>query len=55
MNEPFIGITCDVDVPRQRQKAYDLVIDHRYAEIVKNAFFRKGDYDTGFVEEFFSV
>jgi len=26
-----------------------------HAEIVKNAFFRKGDYDTGFVEEFFSV
>jgi len=26
-----------------------------HQEIVKNAFFRKGDYDTGFVEEFFSV
>ena len=37
MNEPFIGITCDVRVPRARQRDYDLVIDHRYAEIVKNA------------------
>ena len=37
MKEPFIGITCDVEMPRRRQKAYDLVIDHRYAEIVKNA------------------
>ena len=26
-----------------------------HQEIVKNAFFRKGDYDTGFLEEFFSV
>jgi acetyl-CoA carboxylase biotin carboxylase subunit len=26
-----------------------------HQEIVKNAFFRKGDYDTGFVEEFFAV
>ena len=37
MKEPFIGITCDVEMPRRQQKAYDLVIDHRYAEIVKNA------------------
>ena len=37
MNEPFIGITCDVEMPRERHRAYDLVLDHRYAEIVKNA------------------
>jgi putative glutamine amidotransferase len=37
MNEPFIGITCDVHMPRQRRRSYDLVIDHRYAEIVKEA------------------
>ena len=37
MNEPFIGITCDVHVPHRRQRAYELVIDHRYAEIVRNA------------------
>jgi putative glutamine amidotransferase len=37
MNEPFIGITCDVHMPRQRRRSYDLIIDHRYAEIVKEA------------------
>ena len=26
-----------------------------HAEIVRNAFFRKGDYDTGFLDEYFSV
>ncbi len=26
-----------------------------HQEIVRNAFFRRGDYDTGFLEEFFSV
>ncbi len=26
-----------------------------HAEIVRNAFFRKGDYNTGFLDEYFSV
>jgi acetyl-CoA carboxylase biotin carboxylase subunit len=26
-----------------------------HREIVRNAFFRKGDYDTGFLEEYFAT
>ena len=35
--EPFIGITCDVQVPRRRPEAWELLLDHRYAEAVKDA------------------
>jgi putative glutamine amidotransferase len=37
MSEPFIGITCDVRVPRGRPEAHELLIDHRYAEALKRA------------------
>ena len=30
MSEPFIGVSCDVRVPRGRPEAYELVLDHRY-------------------------
>jgi len=37
--EPFIGITCDIHVPRSRRWRgyYELVVDHRYPEVVKEA------------------
>jgi len=35
--EPFIGITCDVNVPRGRREAWELHLDHRYAEAIKDA------------------
>jgi putative glutamine amidotransferase len=35
--EPFIGISCDVQVPRRRPEAWELLLDHRYAEAVKEA------------------
>jgi len=37
MSEPFIGISCDVRVPRGRSEAWEILLDHRYAEAVKNA------------------
>jgi putative glutamine amidotransferase len=37
MSEPFIGVTCDVRVPRGRPEAYELLLDHRYAEALKRA------------------
>lgn len=36
-SEPFIGITCDVHVPRHKRRAYELFCDHRYPEAVKRA------------------
>lgn len=36
-HEPFIGITCDVTIPRREPAAYELSCDHRYPEIVKVA------------------
>jgi putative glutamine amidotransferase len=35
--QPFIGITCDVQVPRGRPEAWELLLDHRYAEAIKDA------------------
>jgi putative glutamine amidotransferase len=35
--EPFVGISCDVRVPRGRPDAWELLLDHRYAEAVKDA------------------
>ena len=35
--EPFIGITCDVKVPDDKIKEYELICDHRYPEAVKGA------------------
>jgi len=35
--EPFIGITCDVQIPREGAAAYELLCDHRYPESVKRA------------------
>jgi putative glutamine amidotransferase len=35
--EPFIGITCDVQVPRRRPEAWELLLDHRYAEAIRDA------------------
>jgi len=36
---PFIGITCDVEVPgnRRQKERYELLCDHRYPEMVKEA------------------
>jgi len=37
-NEPFIGITCDIHIPKKRKiDRYELVVDHRYPEAVKQA------------------
>lgn len=35
--EPFIGITCDVQIPKGGRKAYDLLCDHRYPTAVRQA------------------
>ena len=36
--EPFIGITCDIHLPKgRRDRHYELVCDHRYPEAVKQA------------------
>ncbi len=35
--EPFIGITCDVQMPSGRSKAHELLCDYRYPEAVKMA------------------
>ena len=37
MSEPFVGITCDVRMPRGRPEAWEMLLDHRYADAVKNA------------------
>jgi putative glutamine amidotransferase len=37
MSQPFIGITCDVEVPKRTPKAYRLIIDHDYPEVVRRA------------------
>jgi len=37
MSEPFVGVTCDVHLPRVRPDAYDLILDHRYAKAIKDA------------------
>jgi putative glutamine amidotransferase len=34
-SEPFIGITCDVQIPKAGPAAYELLCDHRYPELVK--------------------
>lgn len=35
--EPFIGVTCDVQIPKRKVSAYELLCDHRYPEAVKKA------------------
>lgn len=35
--EPFIGITCDVQIPPEGRTAYELLCDHRYPDAVKEA------------------
>jgi putative glutamine amidotransferase len=37
VSEPFVGVSCDVRVPRGRPEAWELLLDHRYAEAVKDA------------------
>jgi len=37
VSEPLVGITSDVRVPRGRPRAWELLLDHRYAEAVKRA------------------
>ncbi len=34
---PFIGVTCDVNFPKEHPESYELACDHRYAEAVKAA------------------
>ena len=36
-SEPFVGITCDVQIPKAGPAAYELLCDHRYPEAVKRA------------------
>jgi len=36
-SEPFVGITCDVKIPDEGDKAYELLCDHRYPAAVKQA------------------
>jgi gamma-glutamyl-gamma-aminobutyrate hydrolase PuuD len=36
-SQPFIGITCDVHLPKGRKDYYELVCDHRYPAAVKQA------------------
>ena len=35
--EPFIGVTCDIHIPKQGPEAYELLCDHRYPEAVRRA------------------
>ena len=35
--DPFIGITCDVQIPKQGPSAYELLCDHRYPASVRRA------------------
>jgi len=37
VSEPIVGVSCDVRVPRGRPEAWELLLDHRYAEAVKDA------------------
>lgn len=37
MSAPFVGISCDVHVPRGHPEAFELLLDHRYAEAVTQA------------------
>jgi len=37
MSEPFVGVTCDIHLPRGRPEAYNLLLDHRYAKAIKDA------------------
>jgi putative glutamine amidotransferase len=37
MSEPFIGISCDVRIPRRRPEAWEMLLDHRYVEAIKDA------------------
>jgi putative glutamine amidotransferase len=37
VSEPFIGISCDVQVRWGRPEAWEMLLDHRYAEAIKDA------------------
>jgi len=37
VSEPFVGISCDVRIPRGRPEAWEMLLDHRYAEAIKDA------------------
>jgi putative glutamine amidotransferase len=37
MNDPLVGVTCNVRVPREGEGAYTLTLDHRYTTSVKDA------------------